>query len=100
MRNILTVGGAGMLLLIIGHAHAGDITCPAVTQPHKDTGSIEVQDDREWESHRLVKVANPALLQFNGAEYAIHEPDADDQAPTRATITYRFMGTDYFNLTF
>ena len=81
MRNILTVGGAGMLLLIIGHAHAGDITCPAVTQIHRDTGMIEVQDDHEWESHSLVEVANPALLKFNGAEFAIHEPDTHNQAP-------------------
>ncbi|AHL36349.1 hypothetical protein CD58_27320 [Pseudomonas brassicacearum] len=90
MRNILTVGGAGMLLLIIGHVHAGEITCPAVTQIHRDTGSIEVQDDHEWESHSVVGVANPALLQFNGAEFAIHESDADNQAPTRATITCKY----------
>jgi len=90
MRNILTVGGAGMLLLIIGHVHAGEITCPAVTQIHTDTGSIEVQDDHEWESHSVMEVANTALLQFNGAEFAIHEPDADDHAPTRATITCKY----------
>lgn len=90
MRNILTVGGAGMLLLIIGHAHAGDITCPAVTQIHRDTGTIEVQDDHEWESHSLVEVANPALLKFNGAEFAIHEPDTHNQAPTSATITCKY----------
>ncbi|EJK98805.1 hypothetical protein PflQ2_0523 [Pseudomonas fluorescens Q2-87] len=37
-----------------------------------------------------MEVANTALLQFNGAEFAIHEPDADDHAPTRATITCKY----------
>ncbi|ROM69192.1 DUF3757 domain-containing protein [Pseudomonas brassicacearum] len=90
MRNILTVGGAGMLFLIIGHVHAGDITCPAVTQIHRDPGKIEVQDDHEWESHSLVEAANPALLKFNGAEFAVHETDTHNQAPTRATITCKY----------
>ncbi|SFB33045.1 hypothetical protein SAMN03159488_03068 [Pseudomonas sp. NFIX10] len=90
MRNILTVSGAGMLLLIIGHVHAGEITCPGITQIHRDIGSIDVQDDHEWENHSIVEVANSALEQFNGAEFAIHEPDVDNQTPTRATITCKY----------
>lgn len=95
MRKILA-GGAAWLLLIIGHAHAGEITCPAVTDIHKnieameDVFFVEVQDDHEWESESLVDVVDPAALQFEGAEYVIHEADKDRQTATRATITCRY----------
>lgn len=89
MRNIMT-GGAGILLFIIGHVHAGEITCPTVTQTHHNAKLVEVQDDREWQSQSLVEVANPALWQFNGAEFAVHEPDGGSQAPTRATMTCKY----------
>lgn len=95
MRKILA-GGAALLLLITGHAHAGEITCPAVTDIHKNIESVEdvffveVQDNHEWESESLVDVVDPATLQFEGAEYVIHEADEDRQAAIRATITCRY----------
>lgn len=90
MRNLMTGGGAGIFLLMIGHVHAGEITCPAVTQIHHNTESVEVQDHREWQSQSLVEVVDPARWQFNGAEFAVHEPDGDGQAPTKATITCKY----------
>ncbi|WP_024618694.1 DUF3757 domain-containing protein [Pseudomonas kilonensis] len=95
MKKILA-GGAALLLLIIGHAHAGEITCPAVTDIHRNIESVEdvffveIQDDHEWESESLVDVVDPASLQFEGAEYVIHEADEEIQAATRATITCRY----------
>ncbi|MCP1452863.1 MULTISPECIES: DUF3757 domain-containing protein [Pseudomonas] len=95
MKKILA-GGAALLLLIIGQAHAGEITCPAVTDIHRNIESVEdvffvdVQDDHEWESESLVDVVDPESLQFEGAEYVIHEADEDRQATTRATITCRY----------
>ncbi|WP_339477292.1 MULTISPECIES: DUF3757 domain-containing protein [unclassified Pseudomonas] len=89
-------GGAVLLLLIIGHAHAGEITCPAVPDIHRNIESVEdiffveVQDDYEWESESLVDVVDPASLQFEGAEYVIHEDDGNEQTPALATITCRY----------
>lgn len=91
MCNILTGGGAGVLLLIIGHAHSAELTCPAVTQIHRALDSVIAQDNREWQS--LIDVGNPALLQFNGAEFVIPEATGDEQAPTRATITCKYGST-------
>ncbi|WP_420234787.1 DUF3757 domain-containing protein [Pseudomonas sp. ABY48] len=95
MKKILA-GGAVLLWLIIGHAHAGEITCPAVTDIHRNIESVEdvffvdIHDDHEWESESLVDVVNPSSLQFEGAEYVIHEADEDQQAATTATITCRY----------
>lgn len=90
MRNFITDGGAGMCLLIIGHVHAGEVTCPAATQIHGTTETIEIQDDRQWQSQDLGQEANPAVLQLNDAEFAIHEPDEDEQIPRRVTITCNY----------
>lgn len=85
-----------MLLLILGQADAGEITCPAVTEIHRNIESVEdvffveVQDDYEWESENLVDVVNPTSLQFEGAEYVVHEADEDEQTATKATITCRY----------
>ncbi|KQW33465.1 MULTISPECIES: hypothetical protein [Pseudomonas] len=95
MKKILA-GGAVLFWLIIGHAHAGEITCPAVTDIHRniepveDVFFVDVQDGYEWESESLVDVVDPASLQFKGAKYVIHEADEDRQAATRATITCRY----------
>ncbi|WLH45851.1 DUF3757 domain-containing protein [Pseudomonas beijingensis] len=94
MKKILA-GGAILLLLIIGPVHAGEITCPAVTDIHRNIESVEdiffvdIQDEHEWESESLVDVVDPVSLQFEGAEYVIHRDD-DEQAATRATITCRY----------
>lgn len=85
-----------MLLLILGQAHAGEITCPAVTDIHRNIESVEdvffveAQDEHEWESENLVDVVNPTSLQFEGAEYVVHEADEDKQTATKATITCRY----------
>ncbi|OPG71582.1 DUF3757 domain-containing protein [Pseudomonas ogarae] len=95
MKKILA-GRAVLLLLIFGHVHAGEITCPAVTNIHRNIESVEdvffveVQDDHEWESESLVDVVDLASLQFEGAEYVIHKADEGQQAATRATITCRY----------
>lgn len=95
MQNTLAKG-AGLLMLFVGHIQANEITCPAVTDIHRkiesveDIYSVEVQDDREWQSQSLVDVVDPALLQFNGAEYAIDESDDAEQTPTRMTITCKY----------
>ncbi|PBJ11622.1 hypothetical protein BSG18_22610 [Pseudomonas ogarae] len=90
MRNFMTDGGAGICLLIIGHVHAAEVTCPAATLIHGTTETVEIQDDRKWQSQDLGQEANPAVLQFNGAEFAIHEPDEDEQVPRRVTITCNY----------
>ncbi|MDB6442290.1 hypothetical protein SAMN03159507_00884 [Pseudomonas sp. NFACC32-1] len=95
MQRILA-GCAGLFLSLNGYLHAGEIICPAVTDIHRnmetadDTYSVEVRDDREWASQQLVEEVNPALLEFSGAEYVLHEPDGDEQTPTRATIICRY----------
>ena len=95
MKKILA-GRAVLLLLIVGHVHAGEIACPAVTDIHRNIESVEdvffveVQDGPEWESESLVDVVDPASLQFEGAGYVIHKADEDQQAATRATITCRY----------
>lgn len=88
MRNFITDGGAGMCLLIIGHVHAGEVTCPAAIQIHSTTETVEIQDDREWQAQE--QEANPAVQQLNDAEFAIHEPDEDEQVPRRMTITCNY----------
>ncbi|ALQ06170.1 DUF3757 domain-containing protein [Pseudomonas brassicacearum] len=95
MKRILA-GGAVLLWLIIGHAHAGEITCPAVTDIRRNIETVEdvffvdIQDGHEWESESLVDVVDPSSLRFEGAKYVIHETDEDTQAVTRATITCRY----------
>ena len=95
MKKILA-GGAVLLLLIIGHVHAGEITCPAVTDIHRNIESLEdvytvdERQEHEWKSESLVDVVDPASLQFEGAEYVIDEDDGDEQTATRATITCRY----------
>lgn len=85
-----------MLLLIIGQVHAGEITCPAVTDIHRDIESLEDvytvdgREEREWKSESLVDVVDQTSLQFEGAEYVIHEDDGDEQTAPRATITCRY----------
>ncbi|WP_434573888.1 DUF3757 domain-containing protein [Pseudomonas sp. Z3-6] len=95
MKKILA-GGAVLLLLIIGHVQAGEITCPAVTDIRRNIESVEdvffvdVQDEYEWVSESLVDVVNPLSLQFEGAEYVIHKDDGNEQTPSNATITCRY----------
>ncbi|MCL6705199.1 DUF3757 domain-containing protein [Pseudomonas sp. T1.Ur] len=95
MQKILA-GGAVMLWLILGHVHAGEVTCPAVTDIRRNIESVEdvffvdVQDDHEWKSESLVDVVDPVSLQFEGAEYVIHKDDGNEQTPSRATITCRY----------
>ncbi|WP_431080801.1 DUF3757 domain-containing protein [Pseudomonas thivervalensis] len=95
MKRILA-GGSVLLLLIIGHVQAGEIICPAVTDIHRNIESledvylVEIREDQEWKSESLVDVVDPTSLQFEGAEYAIHEDDGDEQTPSRATITCRY----------
>jgi hypothetical protein len=89
MRNFMT-GGGGIILLMIGHVHAGEVTCPAVAQLHDHTATVEMQDDPEWQSQSLVQELNPAALPFNDAEFAVHEPDEDEQVTRRVTITCNY----------
>ncbi|WP_434573891.1 DUF3757 domain-containing protein [Pseudomonas sp. Z3-6] len=86
MRNFMT-GGGGIILLMIGHVHAGEVTCPAVTQLHENTATVEMQDDPEWQSQSPVQELNPAALPFNDAEFAVQELDEDNQPPARVSIT-------------
>ncbi|CAI8802058.1 hypothetical protein [Pseudomonas brassicacearum] len=78
MKRILA-GGAVLLWLIIGHAHAGEITCPAVTDIRRNIETVEdvffvdIQDGHEWESESLVDVVDPSSLRFEGAKYVIHD---------------------------
>ncbi|MDO7896440.1 DUF3757 domain-containing protein [Pseudomonas citrulli] len=94
MANLMTVGGAGLFLWIAGQVHAGEITCPGVTQIQKTIEPVEARDDRQWERQRPMDVADPAMAQFNSAEFVVQEPD--EQSPTQATIIYK-LGT--LNLT-
>ncbi|MFW9267109.1 hypothetical protein ACLK1G_07895 [Pseudomonas sp. NR3] len=64
-------GGAGMMLLIIGHVQAGEASCPALTQPQDDTATVNIQDAPDWQSQTIVQELNPASLQFDEAEFAI-----------------------------
>lgn len=95
MKKILA-GGAVLLLLIIGHVHAGEVTCPAVTDIRRNIESVEdvffvdAQDDHEWESESLVDVVDPVSLQFEGAEYVIHKDDGNEQTSSRATVTCKY----------
>ncbi|MFL7964806.1 DUF3757 domain-containing protein [Pseudomonas kielensis] len=95
MKKILA-GGAIMLLMIIGHVHAGEITCPTVTDIHRNIESLEdvyfvdIREDQEWKSESLVDVVDPASLRFEGAEYVIHEDDGDEQTAIHTTITCRY----------
>ncbi|WP_033062497.1 hypothetical protein [Pseudomonas sp. CFII68] len=86
MRNFMT-GGGGIILLMIGHVHAGEVTCPAVTQLHDHTETVEMQDDPEWQSQSPVQELNPAVLPFNDAEFAVQESEEDNQLPARVSIT-------------
>jgi hypothetical protein len=107
MRKAMA-GGAGVLFFFIGHVQASEITCPAVTDIHRNIESVEDvflvehQTDRQWSSQSLVDVVDSQSLKFNGAEYVIHEDDQDEQAPTRATITCRYgpinLTSEYQNL--
>jgi hypothetical protein len=89
-------GGAVWFLLIVGHAHAGEIKCPAITDIHKDIESVEdvffvdAQDGHEWESESVVDVVDTASLQFEGAEYVINKDDESQQTAPRTTITCRY----------
>lgn len=84
-----------MLLMIIGHVHAGEIICPSVTDIRRNIESVEdvffvdVQDHNEWTSERLVDVVDPVSLRFEGAEYVIHKDDNEQAAP-RGTLTCRY----------
>ncbi|MDP9785789.1 DUF3757 domain-containing protein [Pseudomonas fluorescens] len=92
----IPAGGAVLLMLIIGHVHAGEITCPAATSIHRniealeDVYSVDGQENHEWASESLVDVVDPTSLRFEGAEYVIHESDEDKQAARLATITCRY----------
>lgn len=90
MRNFITDGGAGMCLLIIGHVHAAEVTCQAATQIHGTTETAETQDDRQWQSQDLGQGANPAVLQLNDAEFAIHKPYEYEQPPKKVTLTCNY----------
>lgn len=95
MKKILA-GGAILLLLIIGHVHAGEITCPAATDIHRNIESLEDVytvdgwEEHEWKSESLVDVVDPTSLQFEGADYVIHEDDGDEQTASQGTITCRY----------
>ncbi|WP_256217152.1 DUF3757 domain-containing protein [Pseudomonas sp. Q12-87] len=88
-------GGAVLLMLIIRHVNAGEITCPTVTDIYRNIEAMEdiflvdTPEDREWKSESLVDVVDPLKLQFDGAEYVIHEADSDRREPT-ATVTCRY----------
>jgi len=86
MRNFMT-GGGGIILLMIGHVHAGEVTCSAVTQLHDHTAAIEMQDDPEWQSLSPIQELNPASLPFNDAEFAVQELDEDSQPPAGISIS-------------
>lgn len=92
MRNFMTHGGAGICLLIIGHVHAGEVICPAAIQIHGTGETVETQDDREWQSQAPEQEANPAVQQFNETEFAVHEPDEDEQVPRRVTFICNYGG--------
>lgn len=92
MQKILA-GGAGLLMLIIGHADAGEITCPAVTDIRRnleaveDVYTVDRLEDREWKSESLVDVVNPASLRFKGAKYVVYGVDGEASTPPRVTVT-------------
>ncbi|WP_260957660.1 DUF3757 domain-containing protein [Pseudomonas citri] len=88
MANLMAGGAAGLFLWSVGQVHAGEITCPGVTQIQRTIEPVEVQDNRQWESQRLTDVADPAMAQFNSAEFVAQEAEADEQSPTRATCTF------------
>lgn len=70
---------------MIGHVHAGEVTCPTVIQLHDQTETIEMQDNPEWQTQSPAQES--AALPFNDAEFAVQEPDEDNQAPARVSIT-------------
>ncbi|WP_434649831.1 hypothetical protein [Pseudomonas sp. D1-2] len=92
-------GGAGMILLIIGHVQAGEASCPALTQLQDDTATVNIQDAPDWQSQTIVQELNPASLQFDEAEFAIQEPDEYQQVSviyqhceTKLTLDYLTPG--------
>lgn len=91
MGNLMT-GGSGILLLLIGHVHAAEVTRPIATPSHGNTETVEIQNDREWQHPRLMQAANPAMEQFNEAEFAVHESDEEEQASSRLTLTCKVGG--------
>ena len=96
MAKLMAGGAAGLFLWIVGQVHAGEITCPGVTQIQRTIKPVEAQENRQWESQRLIDVADPAMAQFNSAEFVVPETEADEQSPTQATIICK-LGT--LNLT-
>lgn len=91
MQKILAAG-AGLLMLIIGHAHAGEIICPAVTDIHRNVESVEdvyavdPLENRDWKSESLVDVVDPASLRFKGAMYVTHNVEGEESTSSRATV--------------
>jgi hypothetical protein len=97
MKNTLT-GCAWLLLLFINPVKAGEVTCPAIANISEhikpwDVKSTEVQDDREWASQSAIKMDDPASMQFNGAEFALHDID-DPQTPGRTTLTCAYASVN------
>ncbi|BBP55923.1 hypothetical protein PHLH3_55490 [Pseudomonas sp. St386] len=90
--GIFMTGGSGILLLIIGHVHAEEVTHPSAAPSHGNNETVEIQDDREWQQPRLIQAANPAVEQLNEAEFAIHESDEEEQALSRVTLTCNVGG--------
>ncbi|WP_434609138.1 DUF3757 domain-containing protein [Pseudomonas sp. D2-30] len=93
----IRAGGVGVLLGVIGQVNAGEITCPAATDIHRnieaveDVYFVEGHDEFEWRSENLVDLVNPRKLLFEGAEYVQQEESEDEEElAIRTTITCRY----------
>ncbi|MDO7896443.1 DUF3757 domain-containing protein [Pseudomonas citrulli] len=93
--NKVLAGGLGLLMLVTGHVHAGEILCPAVSEIHRKIESVEdvyfvdSPEEHEWTSESLVDVVKPQSLRFEGAEYTFHET-AGDTSLSSATLTCKY----------
>jgi hypothetical protein len=97
MKNTLT-GCTWLLLLLIDHGRAGEITCPAIANISEhikpwEVKPIEVQDEREWASQSAINMDDPASMKFNGAEFALHDID-DPQTPGGTTLTCAYASVN------
>ncbi|MCW1246657.1 DUF3757 domain-containing protein [Pseudomonas sp. SAICEU22] len=96
MLKILWTGSTALLSLIIGQVHAGEITCPAAADIHRNIEAVEdiyfvgEHSEFEWQSQSLVDAVDPQSLSFKGADYALHVEDNDEGLPTHTTITCRY----------
>jgi len=96
MLKILWTGSTALLSLIIGQVHAGEITCPAAADIHRNIEAVEdiyfvdEHSEFEWQSQSLVDAVDPQWLSFKGADYALHVEDNSEGLPTHTTITCRY----------